>query len=113
MATDKTKQTAIREAFTKAQLLAAVSEDTGLTKKQVAGVLDSLGNIMNRHLKKRGAGTFTLPGLAKFTVATKKATKARKGINPFTGKETVFQAKPARRVIKIRPLKGLKEMADS
>lgn len=113
MATDNSKQTAIREAYTKAQLLAAISEDTGLTKKEAAAVLDSLGNVMHRHLKKRGAGTFTLPGLAKFTVATKKATKARKGINPFTGQETTFQAKPARRVIKVRPLKGLKVMAES
>jgi nucleoid DNA-binding protein len=114
MATDKsTKTTAIREAYTKAQLLAAISEETGLNKKEVGAVLESLGGVMHRHLKKRGAGAFTLPGLAKFTVTTKKATKARKGINPFTGQETVFQAKPARRVIKVRPLTGLKEMADS
>ena len=115
MATDKNarKLTAIREPYTKAQLFAAISEDTGLTKKDVAAVFDSLGHHMNRHLKKRGAGTFTLPGLAKFVVQNKKATKARKGINPFTGEETVFAAKPARRIVKIRPLKGTKEMAES
>ena len=68
---------------------------------------------MHRHLKKRSAGTFTLPGLAKFSVSVKKATKARKGRNPFTGEMTTFKAKPARRVVKIRALKGVKEMADS
>lgn len=114
MATDKPKKLiAIRDAYTKAQLIAAISEDSGLTKKQVSSVFESLSEVIHRHLKKRGAGSFTLPGLAKFTVATKKATKARKGINPFTGQETVFKAKPARRVVKVRPLKGLKEMADS
>ena len=113
MATDKTKLTAIRDPYTKARLFAAISEDTGLTKKQVAAVFESLSNLMHRHLKKRSAGTFTLPGLAKFNVVAKKATKARKGINPFTGEETTFAAKPARRVVRVRPLKGLKDMADS
>lgn len=112
MAAEK-KLTAIREPYTKAKLIAAISEDTGLTRKEVAGVFESLGDFMHRHLKKRSAGTFTLPGLAKFTVSTKKATRARKGINPFTGEETTFAAKPARRVVKIRALKGVKEMAES
>ncbi|MCP3961953.1 MAG: DNA-binding protein [bacterium] len=112
MATEK-KLTAIREPYTKAKLIAAISEDTGLTRKEVASVFESLGDYMHRHLKKRSAGTFTLPGLAKFSVSSKKATKARKGINPFTGEETTFAAKPARRVVKIRALKGVKEMAES
>jgi len=107
------KLTAIREPLTKAQLFAAISEETGLARKDVAKVFDSLTDHMHRHLKKRAAGAFTLPGLAKFTVATKKATKARKGVNPFTGEEIMIAAKPARRVVKIRALKGLKEMAES
>jgi nucleoid DNA-binding protein len=107
------KLTAIREPLTKAQLFAAISEETGLAKKDVASVFESLTHHMHRHLKKRAAGVFTLPGLAKFTVATKKATKARKGVNPFTGEEIMIAAKPARRVIKVRALKGLKEMAES
>ena len=107
------KLTAIREPMTKAKLFAAISEDTGLSKKEVASVFDSLSNHMQRHLKKRSAGVFTLPGLAKFSVATKKATKARKGVNPFTGEEIMISAKPARRVVKIRALKGLKDMADA
>jgi len=54
---------------------------------------------------------FNLPGLLKVMVVRKPATEARKGINPFTGQETIFKAKPARNVVKIRPLKGLKDMA--
>lgn len=113
MATTQKKLTAIREPYTKAKLIAAISEDTGLARKDVAGVFESLADYMERHLKKRSCGVFTLPGLAKFSVSVKKATKARKGINPFTGQETTFAAKPARRVIKIRALKGVKEMAES
>ena len=107
------KLTAIREPFTKAKLHAAIAEDTGLTRKEVASVFESLGDLLQRHLKKRSAGVFTLPGLAKFSVTAKKATRARKGINPFTGEETTFAAKPARRVVKIRALKGVKDMAES
>ena len=112
MAAEK-KLTAIRDPYTKAKLVSAISEDTGLTRKEVASVFASLGDHMHRHLKKRSAGVFTLPGLAKFSVVSKKATKPRKGINPFTGLETTFAAKPARRVVKIRALKGVKEMAES
>ena len=65
---------------------------------------------VQRSLGKRGPGIYTIPGLMKLTVVRKPATKARKGINPFTGEETVFKAKPARNVIKIRPLKNLKDM---
>ena len=107
------KLTAIRTPYTKAQLFTAISEDTGLTKKEVTAVFESLNDFMLRHLKTRAAGTFTLPGLAKFVVAKRKATKARKGINPATGEEIMIAAKPARRVIKIRALKGVKDMIDA
>ena len=106
------KTTAVRDPFTKSQTMAEIAEDTGLSKKDVAAVFASLSNVIHRHLKPRSAGQFTLPGLAKITVQKKAATKARKGINPFTGEETMFKAKPARRVIKVRPLKGLKDMAE-
>ena len=113
MVAERTKKlTAIRDPYTKAQLFTAVSEETGLTKKEVAAVFESLNDLMFRHLKPRAAGTFTLPGLAKFVVAKRKATKARKGINPATGEEIMIAAKPARRVLKIRALKGAKEMID-
>ncbi len=112
MATSAKKQAAVAKPLTKAQLHGAIAEDTGLSKNKVAGVLDSLARQIRRHLKPNAPGVFSLPGLAKITVVSKPATKARKGINPFTGEETVFKAKPARRVVKVRPLKGLKDLAE-
>lgn len=106
------KLTAVKDPFTKAQLYAEIAEDTGLSKKDVAAVFDSLKDQIHRHLKSRSTGVFNLPGLAKFTVQKKAATKARKGINPFTGEQTTFAAKPARRVVKARILKGLKDLAE-
>ena len=112
--TDSNKKlTAIRTPLTKAQLFASIAEDSGLTNKQVVAVFESLGDHMHRHLKKRSTGTFTLPGLAKITVQSKKATRARPGRNPFTGEEIMIAAKPARRVVRVRPLKALKDMAES
>jgi nucleoid DNA-binding protein len=104
---------AIKEPMRKTEIFAKIAEDTELTRKQVAAVFESLGDLMHRHLKKRGAGEFTVPGMMKLRVVRKPATKARKGINPFTGEETVFKAKPARNVVKVRPLKKVKEMAES
>src|SRR3990167_3613658 len=76
---------AIRTALNKSQLLTEVAETTELSKKQVSSVIEELSVVMHRHLKKGGAGEFTLPGLIKCVVKRKPATKARKGINPFTG----------------------------
>ena len=104
------KVTAVKQPMTKAQLLSAIAEDTGLTRKQVTEVMDSLSGQIQRHIKKRGPGTFTLPGLLKVKTVRKPARKARKGLNPFTGEETTFAAKPAHTVVKIQPLKGLKDM---
>lgn len=103
---------AIRDPYTKSQLFGAIAEDTGLSKKEVSAVFDSLGGFMHRHLKPRGAGVFTLPGVAKFTVRKKPATKARPGVNPFTGEKITIKAKPASRVVKARILSGLKRMAE-
>lgn len=104
------KSTAVSDPFTKSQLLAAIAEGTGLSKKDVGAVFDELTHVINRHVKKRGAGQFTLPGLMKITTVRKPATRARKGTNPFIGEPTVFKAKPARTVVKVRPLKALKDM---
>jgi len=104
------KATAVKQQMTKAQLLSAIAEETGLTRKQIADVMDSLGGQIQRHVKKRGPGAFTLPGLLKIKTVRKPARKARKGRNPFTGEETTFAAKPAHTVVKIQPLKGLKDM---
>ncbi len=96
--------------MTKTEILAALAEDTGLTKKEVASVIERLGVLIGKNLGKRGPGAFSIPGLMKVKVIRKPATKARKGINPFTKEPTVFKAKPARNVVKILPLKGLKDM---
>ena len=105
-----TRVTAVKQPMTKAQLLSAIAEETGLTRNQVTSVMESLGGQIQRHVKKRGPGTFTLPGLLKIKTMRKPARKARKGVNPFTGEETTFAAKPAHTVVKIQPLKGLKDM---
>ena len=83
-----------------------MSKDTGLAKKQVSDVFESLGGVVKKSLK--GSGLFTLPGLLKMKVVKKPATKARKGINPFTKEEMTFKAKPASKKVRVLPLKGLK-----
>lgn len=107
------KATAISEKLTKSQIVASVADGTGLSKKQVGAVLEEIDSLIARSIKKRGVGEFTIPGILKITTVNKPARKARKGINPFTGEETVFKAKPASIAVKIRPLKKLKEFAAS
>jgi nucleoid DNA-binding protein len=92
----------------KGQIVGNIAEKTGLTRKQVVSVIDAMTAMLTQDLKS-GPKTFSLAGLAKFTVQYKPATKARKGINPFTGQEAMFKAKPARNVVKIRALKALKD----
>ena len=82
-------------------------------RDRVNTVLDELNTLIERSIKKRSVGEFTIPGVMKITTVKKPARKARKGINPFTGEETVFKAKPASIAVKIRPLKKLKEYAAS
>src|SRR5690606_22819342 len=91
-ATPTRKVTAISEKFTKSQILNELSTNTGLSKRQVSEVLDELGTVIERHIKKRAVGEFTMPGLFKIKTVEKPARKARKGINPFTGEETTFKA---------------------
>ena len=102
----------IKERYSKTQLLNAIAETTELNRKQVSAVLDELGAIIEGHVSKRGCGEFVMPGLFKIVTIKKPARKARKGINPFTGEETTFAAKPASIQVKVRPLKKLKEMAE-
>ena len=103
---------AISERYSKTQMLTQIAENTELSRKQVQSVLNELTDIIEGHVKKRACGEFVLPGLMKIVTVKKPAKKARKGINPFTGEETVFKAKPASIAVKIRPLKKLKEMAE-
>lgn len=95
---------------TKSEIFRELSEDTGLARKEVAAVFESMANLIQKDVSKRGIGAFTIPGLVKLKTIRKPATKSRKGINPFTGEEAVFKAKPARSVVKARPLKALKDM---
>ncbi len=108
----KLANTPVSSSYTKSQIFNYISEATDLSRKDVANVFLILNNLATRHLAKKGAGEFTIPGLAKCVVKHKPATKARKGINPFTGEEMMFKAKPARNVVKIRALKKLKEMVE-
>jgi nucleoid DNA-binding protein len=94
--------------LSKSQLIEKIAvEHDGLSKKDVKGVLDTLVTIGHKELKK--TGTFLLPGFAKFVVIKKPATKEREGINPFTKEPTVFKAKPARKIVRARPVKAAKD----
>jgi nucleoid DNA-binding protein len=110
VATKKSATTPIKTPMTKSQMYTEIAEVTGLSRKEVSAVFDEYSNIINRHIKRNSAGLFKMPGLFKVKVVRKPATKARKGVNPFTGEEMMFKAKPARNVVKILPLKAMKDM---
>jgi DNA-binding protein HU-beta len=94
--------------LSKSQVIEKINEQQSeLSKKQVKGVLESLAGVAYKELKK--SGTFVVPGLAKFVVIKKPATKARKGTNPFTGEPMTFKAKPARKIVRARPVKAAKD----
>ena len=99
------------KAASKSEILANIAQETELSRKQVASVFDALSGQIKSSLGKKGPGLFVVPGLMKLTVVTKPAVPARKGINPFTKQEQMFKARPARKVIKVRALKALKDMA--
>jgi nucleoid DNA-binding protein len=110
-ASTKTASTGGRpKSATKGEVYGALSEKTGVSKRDVAKVFEALNELIGRELGKKGPGLFTVPGLLKLKVVRKPATKAKQGINPFTKEPMTFKAKPARNVIKALPLKGLKEM---
>jgi len=99
-----------KKTFTNSEILKTVAEHAGITKGQASQVFDTLTEIVRGHIKTGGAGMLKLAGLLKIEKIHKPAKKARKGINPFTGEEMMFKAKPAHFVIKVRALKKLKEM---
>ena len=105
------KPTTIKDKYSKTQILDEIAASTELSRKQVGAVLDSLTAVIETHVKKNSVGEFVLPGLLKISTVRKPAVKARKGISPFTKEEVIFKAKPASTVIKVRPLKKLKDMA--
>ncbi len=98
-----------KKPTSKSEIYAYIAEKTDLKRKDVVAVFDAMQEIIARDLKK-GPGIFNVVGLMKIKVINKPAVPARKGVNPFTGEEMMFKAKPARNVIKVQPLKTLKEM---
>jgi nucleoid DNA-binding protein len=100
----------VKKPFSKSQIVGHLSTVTEVKKKDILAILDGITSIMEAHLEHKGPGEFNFAGLFKCRVVRKPATKARPGTNPFTGLPTVFAAKPARNVLKIRPLKKLKEI---
>ena len=95
---------------TKTEFYATLAEKTGLTKKQVSSVFEAFHELHGRELGKKGPGILTVPSLYKIKVVHKPATKARPGFNPATKQPIMIKAKPARKVIKIMPLKALKDL---
>lgn len=101
----------IKETLSKSGLVAHISESTDVAAKDVRAVLGALEGAIQASLSKKGAGSFTLPGVAKFSAVNVPAKPKRKGINPFTKEEQWFAAKPASVKVKVRPLKKLKDAA--
>ena len=93
-------------APTKSEIVAQITKDTELSRKQVTAVFESLNGQIKKSL--RSGGLFTVPGLLKLKVVKKPATKAREGINPFTKEKVMFKAKPASKKVRALPLKNLK-----
>jgi len=95
---------------TKTEIFGTLADKTGLSKKQVASVFDALQDLFGKELGKKGPGQFVMPGMFKVKVVNKPATKARPGFNPATKQPIMIKAKPARKAIKIMPLKALKDL---
>jgi nucleoid DNA-binding protein len=99
-----------KKPMNKTEIMLALGEATGLTKQQVAGLFEALGNLIKVNLAEGGPGTFMIPDLMQIKVVRKPATAERMGVNPFTKQEMVIKAKPAKNVVKVAALKGLKKM---
>jgi nucleoid DNA-binding protein len=99
-----------KKSLTKSAVQQEIAKATNLTRSQVGQVFDALTALIKKELGKKGPGLFTVPGLLKLRLVKKPATKARKGINPFTKQETMIKAKPARNVVRARPLKALNDL---
>lgn len=104
------KISAANKVRSKGEVYRTLAEQSGVTRAQVSRMFDVMTAMIEKDLGKSGPGVFNVPGMMKVVVQRKPATKARKGVNPFTGEEMMFKAKPARNVVKVRPLKGLKAL---
>ena len=104
------KLKSITTTQTKTQILQAIAEETTLSRAEVARVFGALGDLVQRHMQRRGSGEFTIPDTGvKIRRVRKPATKSRMGRNPQTGEAIKIAAKPARTVIKVSALKALKD----
>ncbi len=98
---------------TKSEILNAIAESTGLARKDVGSVLDALNSEIEKNIARKGSvGMFTIPGLCKIVVRTKPALPKRQVRNPGTGEMVWAKPRPARKDVKIRPLKGVKDMVN-
>ena len=104
------KVSASAKPRSKSDVFGTIAQHAGLHRRDVAAVFHTLGSLIKADLSKLGAGVFKVPGMMRITVIRKPATKARLGLNPFTKEEVMFKAKPARNVVRVRPLRGLKDM---
>lgn len=104
------KVSASAQPRSKSEVFGTIGQHAGIHRRDVAAVFHVMGSLIKADLSKGGAGVFKVPGLMRITVARKPATKERMGINPFTKEQVMFKAKPARNVVRVRPLRGLKEM---
>jgi len=102
----------VKDRYSKSQIVNEIATDTGLGKKQVNDVLESLTSVIERHVSARACGEFVLPGLLKVTTRKVPARKAKMGVNPFTKEPMMIKARPASVKVTVRALKKLKEMAN-
>jgi nucleoid DNA-binding protein len=110
---DENQSVTTKKPMNKTEIIAALCEATGLTKRQVSGLFDELTTLIGKNLGEDGPGVFPIPGLLQIKVVRKPATAERKGINPFTKEEMIIKAKPATNVVKLVALKGLKSMVQA
>ncbi|MEM9243612.1 MAG: HU family DNA-binding protein [Pseudomonadota bacterium] len=104
------KLPAISKPYTKSQIVAHMSDAAGITRNQAATALTAFCDVVEASIKPRSCGKFTLSGVLTVGIKVRPKRPARKGINPFTGEMTTFKAKPAKKVVKIRALKGLQDV---
>jgi nucleoid DNA-binding protein len=112
-AAPKAARTPVNSVLSKSALVHHLAGTSGAAAKDVRAVIAALEETIRASISKKGPRTFVLPGILKITAVAVPAKKARKGINPFTGEETVFKAKPATVKVKVRPMKKLKDAASS
>jgi nucleoid DNA-binding protein len=107
----KTAKTTECKPRTKTQIIAGIADDTGLSRKEVTSVFDSMSCMIKKDLGRKGPGVFTVPGLMKVKKKIVPRRPARKNVFlPLLNETRDIPAKPARKAVKVTPLKALKEM---